>query len=106
MRFRREPRRRIDRKTALHVAAMEGWPDVVRARLAPGASVAARDREFKAPPLIWAAEGSRTSRKDRDHATVGRLLLEAGSPVAWQQGEEPSEGILEIVDDWRSVRSE
>jgi hypothetical protein len=66
------------------------------------ASVAARDREFKAQPLIWAAEGSRTSRTDRDHAAVGRLLLDAGSPLDWQQGEEPSEGITEIVDEWRA----
>ena len=93
-------------KTALHVAAMEGWPDAVRVLLANGASVAVRDREFNAQPLIWAAEGSRTSRKDRDHAAVGRLLLEAGSPVDWQQGEEPSEAILEIVDEWRGVHAE
>jgi ankyrin repeat protein len=93
-------------KTALHVAAMEGWPDAVRVLLTHGASVAVRDREFKAQPLIWAAEGSRTAREGRDHATVGRLLLEAGSPVDWQQGEEPSEGILEIVNDWRGIHSE
>jgi ankyrin repeat protein len=88
-------------KTALHVAAMEGWPDAVRVLLSHGASVAVRDREFKAQPLIWAAEGSRTRRADRDHAAVGRLLLEAGSPVDWEQGEEPSEGIVEIVNEWR-----
>jgi ankyrin repeat protein len=88
-------------KTALHVAAMEGWPDAVRVLLSHGASVDARDREFKAQPLIWAAEGSRTGRPDRDHAAVGRLLLDAGSPVDWQQGEEPSEGIIEIVNSWR-----
>jgi hypothetical protein len=52
------------------------------------------------------AEGSQTSRTGRNHAAVGRLLLEAGSPVDWQQGEEPSEGILEIVDEWRGVQTE
>ena len=93
-------------KTALHVAAMEGWPDAVRLLLAHGASVTVRDREFKAQPLIWAAEGSRASRTDRNHAAVGRLLLEAGSPVEWQQSEEPSEGILEIVAEWRGVHAE
>ena len=93
-------------KTALHVAAMEGWPDAVRVLLAHGASVTVRDREFKAQPLIWAAEGARTSRNGRNHADVGRLLLEAGSPVEWQQGEEPSEGILEIVNEWRGVHTE
>jgi len=91
-------------KTALHVAAMEGWPDAVRVLLAHGASVTVRDREFKAQPLIWAAEGSRTPRKDRDHAAVGRLLLNAGSPVDWQQSEEPSEGIVDIVNAWRELQ--
>jgi len=85
---------------------MEGWPDAVRLLLAHGASVTVRDREFKAQPLIWAAEGSRASRTDRNHAAVGRLLLEAGSPVEWQQSEEPSEGILEIVAEWRGVHAE
>jgi ankyrin repeat protein len=90
-------------KTALHAAAMEGWPDAVRLLLAHGASVTVRDREFKAQPLIWAAEGSRTNRPNRDHAAVGRLLLDAGSPVDWQQGDEPSEGLVEIVDAWRGA---
>ena len=92
-------------KTALHVAAMEGWPDAVAVLLARGASVTVRDREFKAQPLIWAAEGSRTGRADRDHARVGRMLLDAGSPVDWQQADEPSEGITEIVDAWRGLAS-
>ena len=88
-------------KTPLHIAAMEGWPDTARLLLAHGASVEVRDNEFKAQPLIWAAEGSRTARDGRDHAAVGRLLLDAGSPVDWQGSEEPSEAILEIVNDWR-----
>ena len=90
-------------KTALHVAAMEGWPEAVRLLLDHGGSVAVRDREFNAPPLIWAAEGSRTSRAGRDHAAVGRLLLDAGSPVEWQTGAEPAESIVEIVNAWRGV---
>jgi ankyrin repeat protein len=92
-------------KTALHSAAMEGWPDAVRVLLAHGASVHVRDREFKGQPLIWAAEGSRTEhREGRDFAAVGRLLLEAGSPVEWETTDEPAEGILEIVAAWRRVR--
>ena len=91
-------------KTALHVAAMEGWPDTVRVLLAHGASVAARDREFKAQPLVWAAEGAQHPRPGRDHVAVGRLLLDAGSPVDWQQGEEPSEGIVDLVNEWRRVQ--
>ena len=89
-------------KTALHSAAMAGWPDAVRVLLAHGASVHARDREFKGQPLIWAAEGSRTShRQGRDFAAVGKLLLQAGSPVEWETGAEPAEGILEIVEAWQ-----
>jgi ankyrin repeat protein len=88
-------------KTALHSAAMEGWPDAVRVLLAHGASVRVRDREFKGQPLIWAAEGSRHGREGRDFAAVGRLLLEAGSPVEWETTEEPAEGLRDIVEAWR-----
>jgi len=92
-------------KTALHSAAMEGWPDAVRVLLAHGASVHVRDREFKGQPLVWAAEGSRQGREGRDFAAVGHLLLDAGSPVAWETGAEPAEGILEIVAAWRRSTS-
>ena len=88
-------------KTALHSAAMEGWADAVRVLLTHGASVHVRDREFKGQPLIWAAEGSRQGREGRDFAAVGKLLLEAGSPVEWETGDEPAEGLLEIVAAWR-----
>jgi ankyrin repeat protein len=88
--------------TALHSAAMAGWVDAVRVLIEHGASVAVRDREFHAQPLVWAAEGSRSQhREGRDHAAVGRLLLDAGSPVDWEQGEEPSESILEVLREWR-----
>ncbi len=91
-------------KTVLHTAAMEGWPDAVRVLLAHGASVNVRDREFNGQPLIWAAEGSRQGREGRDFVAVGKLLLDAGSPVEWKAGDEPAEGISEIVEGWR-VRS-
>jgi ankyrin repeat protein len=91
-------------KTALHAAAMEGRVDAVRTLLEHGASVHVRDREFKAQPLIWAAEGSRAGHTDRDYPAVGRLLLAAGSPVDWQQGDEPAEDILDIVEEWRGDR--
>jgi len=92
-------------KTALHSAAMEGWPDAVRVLLAHGASVHVRDREFKGQPLVWAAEGSRQGREGRDFAAVGKLLLDAGSPVEWETGAEPAEGILEILAAWRRSTS-
>ncbi|HTI65383.1 MAG TPA: ankyrin repeat domain-containing protein, partial [Gemmatimonadaceae bacterium] len=90
-------------KTALHAAAMEGWADAVRTLLAHGASVSVRDREFHGQPLVWAAEGQRSHAADdgRDYRTVGRLLLDAGSPVDWQGGDEPSDEIFDIIAEWR-----
>jgi ankyrin repeat protein len=89
-------------KTVLHSAAMEGWPDAVRLLLAHDASVHIRDREFNGQPLVWAAEGSRQGREGRDFAAVGKLLLDAGSPVDWRAPQpEPAEGINEIVEAWR-----
>jgi len=91
-------------KTALHSAAMEGWPEAVRVLLAHGASVHVRDREFNGQPLVWAAEGSRQGREGRDFAAVGKLLLAAGSPVEWTAPQpEPAEGINEIVAAWRGL---
>ena len=88
-------------KTALHAAAREGWPDAVRVLLAHGASVAVRDREFHGQPLVWAADGVRThAADDRDYRMVARLLLDAGSPVEWDAGEEPSQEINDIIAEW------
>ncbi len=89
-------------KTALHSAAMAGRADAVRLLLARGASPDVRDREFHGQPLVWAAEGSR-SHHDRadEYAQVGLLLLDAGSPVAWEPGDEPAESILEVLAEWR-----
>jgi hypothetical protein len=89
-------------KTALHAAAMQGWSEAVAVLLARGASVSVRDREFRAQPLVWAAEGLRSRGADgRDYSTVGRMLLDAGSPVEWQTGEEPAAEIFDIIADWR-----
>jgi len=91
-------------KTVLHSAAMEGWPAAVRLLLSHGASVHIRDREFNGQPLVWAAEGSRQNREGRDFAAVGKLLLDAGSPVEWSAPQpEPAEGINEIVETWRKA---
>ncbi len=92
-------------KTALHCAAMAGQVEAARLLLALGASMDVRDREFHAQPLIWAAEGSRMSEGRRDdHEAVGRLLLEAGSPVEWHSDEEPSDAVLEIIEAWQRDR--
>lgn len=93
-------------KTALHAAAMEGWPDAVRVLLKHGASVSMRDREFHGQPLVWAAEGFRSHGPDhRDYRKVGQLLLDAGSPVDWEPLEEPSAEILEIIREWSRERA-
>jgi hypothetical protein len=84
---------------------MAGRPDAVRVLLARGASPDVRDREFHGQPLVWAAEGSRShGERAQDYAEVGRLLLDAGSPVAWEPGDEPSEGIVEILAEWQRDR--
>ncbi|HET8656975.1 MAG TPA: ankyrin repeat domain-containing protein [Longimicrobiaceae bacterium] len=89
-------------KTALHSAAMAGRPDAVRVLLAHGASPATRDREFHGQPLVWAAEGSRWHEgRGSDYSEVARLLLDAGSPLGWEPGEEPAAVILEILAGWR-----
>jgi ankyrin repeat protein len=89
-------------KTALHAAAHEGWPDAVRTLLAHGASTAVRDREFHGQPLVWAADGFRTHGSNgHDFGAVARLLLDAGSPVEWQTGEEPAEAIVDIIQEWQ-----
>ena len=88
-------------KTALHAAAMEGWPDAVRVLLAHGASVSLRDSEFHGQPLVWAAEGFRSHDADhRDYRKVGEMLLEAGSPTDWEGLEEPSAEVLDIIREW------
>ena len=90
-------------KTALHAAAHEGRPESVRVLLTYGASVSVRDREFHGQPLVWAADGLRSHASDhRDYGQVARLLLEAGSPVEWETGEEPAQEIVEIIDSWRA----
>lgn len=89
-------------KTALHSAAHEGQADAVRVLLHHGASVMAEDREFHGTPLIWAADGARTHR-DRDYDPTARLLVAAGSPVEWTQGNEPSDDLLEIIERWRRL---
>ena len=94
-------------KTALHSAAMAGQPDAARLLLARGASPATRDREFHGQPLVWAAEGSRShGDRAREYEEVGRLLLDAGSPVDWQlPTDEPAEGVTEVLAEWQRRRA-
>lgn len=94
-------------KTVLHCAAMAGHADAVRLLLDRGASPGALDREFNAPPLVWAAEGARNrAGKEAEYARVGRLLLNTGPSPEWHSGEEPADGIIEVIDGWRRAQAE
>jgi ankyrin repeat protein len=95
-------------KTALHSAAMAGQPAAARLLLARGASPATRDREFHGQPLVWAAEGSRGhADRAREYEEVGRLLMDAGSPLDWQlPTDEPAEGVTEILAEWQRRHAE
>lgn len=92
--------------TVLHRAAMAGWPQAIEVLLAHGASPAARDREFHCTPLYAAAEGARRGTDipiECDFATVGRLLLAAGSPLDWESTAEPAGAHQEIINAWRGL---
>ncbi len=94
-------------KTALHCAAMAGHEEAVRVLLDHGAATDVRDREFNAPPLIWAAEGARSHQgREAEYARVGRLLMDAGPLPEWHSDEGPGDAIVEVIDEWRRARPE
>ncbi len=93
-------------KTPLHGAAMAGQAEAVRALLDAGASPALRDREFQGQPLVWAAEGYRSHPERGDYPMIARLLVDAGSPLGWGAGDEPAEGVMDILRRWRRRRFE
>ena len=72
-----------DNVTALHRAAMAGYPDAVRVLLRFGADVNALDGMFSATPLVWAVEGRGHPGRGADHVTVAKMLIAAGSSVEW-----------------------
>ncbi|HET7217246.1 MAG TPA: ankyrin repeat domain-containing protein [Vicinamibacterales bacterium] len=91
-----------DNVTALHRAAMAGYPHAVRVLLKHGADVNARDGMFAASPLVWAVEGRSHAQPGADHVAVARALIDAGSPVDWTppagapSPERTLEGLLEL----------
>ena len=96
-----------DNVTALHRAAMGGYPDAVRVLLAFGAPVNALDGMFSATPLVWAVEGRGHARPEADHVGVARLLIAAGSSVEWTppEGAPNPEQTLEGLIDLRRAAS-
>ena len=72
-----------DGVTALHRAAMGGFPDAVNVLLEFGAPVNAKDGMFSAPPIVWAVEGRGHAQPGADHVGVARLLINAGSEIEW-----------------------
>jgi ankyrin repeat protein len=91
-----------DGVTALHRAAMAGYPAAVRALIAYGAPVDALDGMFAGTPLIWAVEGRTHAGPGADHVAVARLLIAAGSPLEWSApdgapgAERTQEGLIEL----------
>ncbi len=69
--------------TALHMAAWNGFSDCVRTLIELGASLEARDKEYKGTPLHWAVHGlgkDGPSMK-RDNVGAARHMLRAGAKV-------------------------
>jgi ankyrin repeat protein len=84
-----------DGGTPLHHAAWHARSETVRALLALGAPVNARDRTFGSSPLGWAAHGSGHGRRgaEADYAAVVELLAGAGATreAAFNRWGEPPE---------------
>ena len=71
-----------DSGTPLHLAAWEGSAESVAALLRHPAArelVSIRDAHYDATPLGWCCHGSLHGNRGHDHASVARLLLDAGA---------------------------
>lgn len=69
--------------TALHRAAMGGYPEAAATLIRFGARLDALDGMFSATPLVWAVEGRGHAQPGSDHVGVARVLIDAGSPLEW-----------------------
>ncbi|HJU90757.1 MAG TPA: hypothetical protein VJ672_15310 [Gemmatimonadaceae bacterium] len=92
---------------ALHCAAWQGVPSCVAAILRhPSARTLVERREstYGGVALDWCLHGSQHCGDPRsDHATVARLLLEAGSPMP-RSVEAASPAVRAVVEGWRPAR--
>lgn len=94
-----------DQVTTLHRAAMAGQVETARVLVAHGAPLDALDGMFAATPLVWAVEGRRSHGDSGDHVAVARLLIAAGSPLAWT----PPDGAPDVegtLDGLAAIRAE
>lgn len=84
----------------LHTAAYLGNAAVVRALLAGGADVDARDHRFDATPLAFATVGSgERAGRPGDWLTTVRVLIDAGASRdgVWISGKPPSEEVADLL---------
>jgi len=96
-----------DSGTALHCAAWEGSADTVAAVLRyPDASalVAIKDSHYNFTPLGWCCHGSQFGNTSHDHASVARLLLEAGAKSG-PDSSKASPSVEAVLAAWRKSQA-
>jgi ankyrin repeat protein len=70
----------MDGATALHVACLNGYADLVEVLLNHGASLTAEDDRFEGTPIGWFGQGVRSGHnKGGDYVQTARLLIAAGA---------------------------
>jgi ankyrin repeat protein len=92
-----------DSGTALHCAAWEGSSETVAVLLRHPAArelIATRDAHHGGTPLGWCCHGSMYGNTSHDHASVAKLLLEAGAEPG-SDSTEASPSVQAILADWR-----
>jgi ankyrin repeat protein len=92
-----------DSGTALHCAAWEGSSETVAVLLRHPAArelIATRDAHHGGTPLGWCCHGSMYGNTSHDHASVAKLLLEAGAEPG-SDSTEASPSVQAVLADWR-----
>lgn len=83
--------------TALHFAALYGWPDATRILINAGSPLEVRDGLHQATPFGWASWGEENNRNPYgDYAAVAQVLLDAGADVPWPKEEDGKWGGEEV----------
>ncbi|HXN77068.1 MAG TPA: ankyrin repeat domain-containing protein [Gemmatimonadaceae bacterium] len=92
-----------DGGTALHCAAWEGSADTVAILLRrrdAGDLVSIKDARYNGTPLGWCCHGSMFGNTNHDHASVAKLLLEAGARPGPDMSE-ASPSVEAVIKGWR-----